>query len=72
MKDFNLTHKKTGKDIKISANNGYLTAEYEGKPDEILDRDITKSVEKLGYECNGSGWCMSSNVRDIGFEKINN
>ena len=67
MKDFKLTHKKTGKDIKVIVDSGYLTVEYEGGPDETLDKAITKSIEKLGYEFNGSGWCMSSNVRDIGF-----
>ena len=69
MKDFNLTHKKTGKDLKVTADNGYLTVEYEGTPDETLDNAMIKSIEKLGYEFNGSGWCMSSNVRDLGFTK---
>ena len=67
MKDFKITHKKTGTDIKIIVDNGYLTAEYEGLADETLDEVIIKSIEKLGYEYNGSGWCMSSCIRDIGF-----
>ena len=49
----------------------YLTVEYSGGPDEKMDTEITNALEKLGYECNGSGWCMSSNVRDVGFTKIN-
>ena len=72
MKDFLLTHKKTGKDIKVILNDGdkYITVEYKGGPDEEIDESITMSALKLGYECNGSGWCMNSNVRDIGFTKM--
>ena len=72
-KEYKKVHKELSKlsfETEIILSQHYLTVEYEGGPEFWKDKDILRCIEKLGYETNGSGWCGSSNVRDIGFTKM--
>ncbi len=64
-----ISQKTAERAVQAVKVKGKLKITYKGELDTELDGDIIAALRKIGYEFQGSGYNMNTNVRDISLEK---